>query len=256
MARQAGYYEWDDDLTPGKKKEGGWHQNLYDTEGRLKGSARFVPVDDDQEDPIVVTETMYIPADERLSKTQEMATDIIASVIVKLIEDGAKAATPRVKRWWNETAVPFAKEKTNGWKRRHTARHSEKKPQSVEGIVIDDVASSTEDSSSATIMPTDERPVMSSAEAQARLLAAVAARAYSDEQLRMVSGSQIIDVENVATVQSALARVPREHLVEFIKYMTRNPRLLEESSLANLASLIGVVDQSENMPADGMTYTE
>ena len=256
MARQAGYYEWDDDLTPGKKKEGGWHQNLYDTEGRLKGSARFVPVDDDQEDPIVVTETMYIPADERLSKTQEMVADIIASVIVKLIEDGAKAATPRVKRWWNETAVPFAKEKTNGWKRRHTARHSEKKPQSVEGIVIDNVASSTEESSSATIMPTDERPVMSSAEAQARLLAAVAARAYSDEQLRMVSGSQIIDVEDVATVQSALTQVPREHLVEFIKYMTRNPRLLEESSLANLASLIGVVDQSENMPADGMTYTE
>lgn len=256
MARQAGYYEWDDDLTPGKKKEGGWHQNLYDTEGRLKGSARFVPVDDDQDDPIVVTETMYIPADERLSKTQEMATDIIASVIVKLIEDGARAATPRVKRWWNETAVPFAKEKTNGWKRRHTARHSEKKPQSVEGIVIDNVASSTEESSSATIMPTDERPVMSSAEAQARLLAAVAARAYSDEQLRMVSGSQIIDVENIATVQSALTQVPREHLVEFIKYMTRNPRLLEESSLANLASLIGVVDQPENMPADGMTHTE
>lgn len=256
MARQAGYYEWDDDLTPGKKKEGGWHQNLYDTEGRLKGSARFVPVDDDQEDPIVVTETMYVPADERLSKTQEMVADIIASVIVKLIEDGAKAATPRVKRWWNETAVPFTKEKTYSWKRRHTARHSEKKPQSVEGIVIDNVASSTEDSSSATIMPTNERPVMSSAEAQARLLAAVAARTYSDEQLRMVSGSQIIDVENVATVQSALARVSREHLVELIKYMTRNPRLLEESSLANLASLIGVVDQSENMPADGMTYTE
>lgn len=256
MARQAGYYEWDDDLTPGKKKEGGWHQNLYDTEGRLKGSARFVPVDDDQEDPIVVTETMYVPADERFSKTQEMVADIIASVIVKLIEDGAKAATPRVKRWWNETAVPFAKEKTYGWKRRHTARHSEKKPQSVEGIVIDDVASSTEESSSAMIMPTDERSVMSSAEAQARLLAAVAARAYSDEQLRMVSGSQIIDVENIATVQSALAQVPREHLVELIKYMTRNPRLLEESSLANLASLIGIVDQLENVPVDGMTITE
>ena len=122
--------------------------------------------------------------------------------------------------------------------------------------MIDNVASSTEESSSATIMPTDERPVMSSAEAQARLLAAVAARAYSDEQLRMVSGSQIIDVENVATVQSALAQVPREHLVELIKYMTRNPRLLEESSLANLASLIGIVDQPENVPVDGMTNTE
>ena len=256
MARQVGYYEWDDDLTPGKKKEGGWHQNLYDTEGRLKGSARFVPVDDDQEDPIVVTETMYIPADERLSKTQEMVADIIASVIVKLIEDGAKAATPRVKRWWNETAVPFAKEKTNGWKRRHTAHHSEKKPQSVEAIVIDDVASSTEESSSATIMPTDERPTMSSAEAQARLLAAVAARAYSDEQLRTVSDSQIIDTEDSETIRSTLAQIPREHLIAVIEHMTRHPHLLEESNLANLASLIGRVNQVDNVPVDGMTNTE
>ena len=256
MARQAGYYEWDDDLTPGKKKEGGWHQNLYDTEGHLKGNARFIPVDEDQEDPIIVTETVYVPAEERLSKTQEMVTEIISSVIVKLIEDGVQVAKPHVQRWWNETAVPFAKAKAKDWKHRRSSRHAEKAPQGVEEIVIDDVTSSSEESSSISIVQADERPTMSSAEAQARLLAAVAARAYSDEQLRMVSGSQIIDVENVATVQSALAQVPREHLVELIKYMTRNPRLLEESSLANLASLIGIVDQPENVPVDGMTNTE
>lgn len=256
MARQAGYYEWDDDLTPGKKKEGGWHQNLYDTEGHLKGNARFIPVDEDQEDPIIVTETVYVPAEERLSKTQEMVTEIISSVIVKLIEDGVQVAKPHVQRWWNETAVPFAKAKAKDWKHRRSSRHAEKAPQGVEEIVIDDVTSSSEESSSISIVQADERPTMSSAEAQARLLAAVAARAYSDEQLRMVSGSQIIDFENVATVQSALAQVPREHLVELIKYMTRNPRLLEESSLANLASLIGVVDQPENVPVDGMTNTE
>ena len=32
----------DDDLTPGKKKEGGLHQNLY-RDGELKDSARFTP---------------------------------------------------------------------------------------------------------------------------------------------------------------------------------------------------------------------
>ena len=44
MASIKGRYEYDDDdLTPGKKKEGGLHQNLFDSEGNLKGSARFIP---------------------------------------------------------------------------------------------------------------------------------------------------------------------------------------------------------------------
>ena len=256
MARQAGYYEWDDDLTPGKKKEGGWHQNLYDTEGRLKGSAHFVPVDDDQEDPTVVTETMYIPADERLSKTQEMVAEIVSSVIVKLIEDGVQVAKPHVQRWWNETAVLFAKAKAKDWKHRRSLRHAEKAPQGVEEIVIDDVTSSSEESSSISILQADERPTMSRAEAQARLLAAVAARAYCDEQLRMVSDSQIIDTEDSETIRSTLSQIPREHLIAVIEHMTRHPHLLEESNLANLASIIGRVNQVDNVPVDGMTRAE
>ena len=256
MARQAGYYEWDDDLTPGKKKEGGWHQNLYDTEGRLKGNARFVPVDEDQEDPIIVTETVYVPAEERLSKTQEIVADIISSVIVKLIEDGVQVAKPHVQRWWNETAVPFAKAKAKNWKHRRSSRHAEKAPQGVEEIVIDDVTSSSEESSFISILQADERPTMSSAEAQARLLAAVAARAYSDEQLRMVSDSQIIDTEDSDTIRSTLSQIPREHLIAVIEHMTRHPHLLEESNLANLASIIGRVNQVDNVPVDGMTNTE
>ena len=256
MARQAGYYEWDDDLTPGKKKEGGWHQNLYDTEGHLKGNARFVPVDEDQEDPIIVTETVYVPAEERLSKTQEMVTEIISSVIVKLIEDGVQVAKPHVKRWWNETAVPFAKAKAKDWKHRRSSRHAEKAPQGVEEIVIDDVTFSSGESSSVSILQADERPTMSSAEAQARLLAAVAARAYSDEQLRMVSDSQLIDTEDSETIRSTLSQIPREHLIAVIEHMTRHPHLLEESNLANLASIIGRVNQVDNVPVDGMTRAE
>ena len=44
MPRIRGFFEYDDDdLTPGKKKEGGLHQNLYDGDGKLKGTARFIP---------------------------------------------------------------------------------------------------------------------------------------------------------------------------------------------------------------------
>jgi hypothetical protein len=39
MARIRGHYEWDDDaLTPGRKKEGGLHQNLYDSAGNLRAT--------------------------------------------------------------------------------------------------------------------------------------------------------------------------------------------------------------------------
>ena len=60
MGRIRGHYEWDDDdLTPGKKREGGLHQNLFDKDGHLKSSARFVPDDaDDEPDPLYVTETV------------------------------------------------------------------------------------------------------------------------------------------------------------------------------------------------------
>lgn len=57
-----GHYEWDDDhLTPGPKKEGGLHQNLFDSEGKLKGSARFIPDNDRDPEPLFVTETITSP---------------------------------------------------------------------------------------------------------------------------------------------------------------------------------------------------
>lgn len=64
MGRIKGHYEWDDDdLTPGRKKEGSLHQNLFDSAGNLKGSARFVPDDGTEPEPLVVTETVYVPVE-------------------------------------------------------------------------------------------------------------------------------------------------------------------------------------------------
>src|SRR5687767_13475237 len=72
MGRIRGHYEWDDDhLTPGQKKEGGLHQNLFDSDGNLKGSARFIPDDRGEPDPIIVTETIYVPIEERRRTREE-----------------------------------------------------------------------------------------------------------------------------------------------------------------------------------------
>src|SRR5689334_3267727 len=107
MGRIKGHYEWDDDgLIPGQKKEGGLHQNLFDGEGKLKGSARFVP-DDGSEDDFVVTENVFLDAEQRrLTREQEERAEFIAEVLFHLIGLGIAKATPIAKHWWRETARP------------------------------------------------------------------------------------------------------------------------------------------------------
>ena len=100
MGRIPGYYEWDDDdLTPGRKKEGGLHQNLFDADGSLKGSARFVPADEVDPDPIYVTEYVtehvYVPAEERrLTPEQQELADLIGEVDPIKVAEGRSLGDP------------------------------------------------------------------------------------------------------------------------------------------------------------------
>ncbi len=79
---------------------------------------------------------------------------------------------------------------------------------------------------------------MSSAEAQARLLAAMAAHTYCQEQLRLVEQACIVDAEGVAEVRQRLSGLSQKKLGAIIEQMVRDPALLQDSSLANLASLL------------------
>jgi hypothetical protein len=83
------------------------------------------------------------------------------------------------------------------------------------------------------------RSDMSSAEAKARYLAALAARAYSDEQMRLVTNANIIDGEDLAELERSLAALPPEQVRKLLEAMATSPSLLEETSLAELASLLG-----------------
>jgi hypothetical protein len=80
---------------------------------------------------------------------------------------------------------------------------------------------------------------MSRAEAQARFLAALAARAYSDEQLRLVGNANILDGDGLAELKRSLAELPSEQVQGVIEAMATNPSLLAEETLAELASLLG-----------------
>lgn len=233
MGRQAGYYEWDDDsLTPGMKKEGGWSQNLFDEDGRLKANARFVPTDEDFEfSSGYVTDTMYISSGERqLREEDKELARLLALAVSNLIGIGIERAKPHVKRWWNETAWPSIKETAS--------KISRPRPRLKAAEVLAEAKKDTVSSDQVVEVSDEERMEMSPAEAQARLIAAAAARAYSDQQMRLVTNANIVDANGVDDIRRQLAQLPQEQLAALIEHMMLNPAALEEETLANLASLL------------------
>lgn len=233
MGRQAGYYEWDDDsLTPGMKKEGGWSQNLFDEDGRLKANARFVPTDEDFEfSSGYVTDTMYISSGERqLREEDKELARLLALAVSNLIGIGIERAKPHVKRWWNETAWSSIKETAS--------KISRPRPRLKAAEVLAEAKKDTVSSDQVVEVSDEERMEMSPAEAQARLIAAAAARAYSDQQMRLVTNANIVDANGVDDIRRQLAQLPQEQLAALIEHMMLNPAALEEESLANLASLL------------------
>ncbi len=112
-----GRYEYDDeDLTPGKKREGGLHQNLYDRQGELKGSARFIPDDDDGYRAEVAP-----PAKTRRQEEFEQALSDLASL---LLEDAIARLKPHALRFWHGRARPAIRSKVDKLKNRGPDRRA------------------------------------------------------------------------------------------------------------------------------------
>lgn len=105
-----GRLEWDDEnLAPGNKKEGGYHNNLYDSDGRLKGSARFIPEYEPErppaDEPVEPNkkERQQRVAPQRLrTGIQAEATLLLAEIVRGLAKDLMEEARPHAERLWKE----------------------------------------------------------------------------------------------------------------------------------------------------------
>ena len=296
VTRIKGFYEYDDDdLTPGKKKEGGLHQNLFDSDGNLKGNARFVPDEEqvDKTEPpkrqsattrpnqrrgkarrhvrtsdearhdatpdpevihetIYVHETVYVSAEEyeprqarereeneRQAREREEIAKLIADAVGLLVT----AATPHAMRLWHEKARPIIEARRaktaarKAGKAQKAGRAAARPPIVVEGTVVD---------SGRELVVAEEvyRKDMRSVEAQARYLAALAARAFSDEQMKPVSSVNIVYGDGLADLQRTLAGLPPQQVKGIIEAAEANPPALNGDLLAELGELLGL-DQVE-----------
>ena len=262
MGQQRGTYYWDDDsLSPGNRSDGGWSQNLFDDDGNLRGHARFVPdpnSDDDQytyspydEPPMFMSsETRWESDNEYDAEAGDDAADQLAEALILLIGAAAIAgityAAPRIKSWTEETALPFIKGTLSkvrvpwGKKRDQESASDE----TVDGIVVSDEPFEAIEQSDGHTTPEPlqieaKRQKMSNAEAQARLVAAAAAQLFAEEQTRLVMRADVVNATDVDDLRRQLATHPHDKLEEILQHLARNPRLLEDGSLAQLASILG-----------------
>lgn len=242
MGRIAGHYEWDDDaLRPGQRDEGGLHQNLFDEHGHLKGHARFIPSDDDGDEPLIITHTVYVPAEERRDEVD--LVELIENV-VKLLEFAVETA-PVVIRWWQETAQPAIQARRERRNAKRERRKAHKSATAVGGPIVEAAQEP------AVPLPAQALPDMSSAEAQARYLAALAARAFAEEQLRLITNAHILDVtgDPQTELPRVLAQLPAEQLRQLLQQMITDPTLLAEDKLAALASVLQPSAPAVELPA-------
>lgn len=229
MGRISGYYEWDDDnLSPGKSKDGGLHQNLY-KDGKLQGSARFIPNEHAQPEEATVTENVYIPSENR--RIDDDLAWKVGQILGGLVFEFGERTAPHVKRWWADTAWPFLTEQNS----KVQSKFRKRKQQSVTAVEEEANAVGPTERGLGVTVP---MPKMSASEAKARLLAAAAARAFSDEQMHMVNQSEIVGADGIEEVRAQLANMSKDELIGIVEQLVRNPAGLEEVNLASLASVL------------------
>ena len=245
MVSIRGRYEYDDDdLTPGKKKEGGLHQNLFDGDGKLRGSARFTPDAEQAEegdstpeyfDPVYEEElTRELTAAERRRESERNENaELITKVFVHLLAIGTAKAKPHLQRFLNEKARPAIQAK---WEQRPRLQRANRQlasggPSVAEVRVM--VAEEIEDASA------EYRQNPTGTEAQARLMMAMFMRALSDEQLDLVANADIVLDEGYEELERRLAELPAPQVARMIENLEASPSLLTEGTF-DLGMVLGL----------------
>lgn len=258
MGQQRGTYYWDDDsLSPGNRSDDSWSQNLFDEDGNLRAHARFVPDPESSDDgdcsyspyddpPMFMSsETRWESDDEYDTEAGDDAADQLAEALILLIGAAAIAgvtyAAPRIKKWAEGTAFPFIKGTLSKVPLPWGKKQDEDLAPEGTDATSSPLATIGYSGAQATHTPLQieaKRQKMSNAEAQARLMAAAAAQLFVEEQTQLVSRSDIVDAADVDELRAQIAMHPREKLETLLQHLARNPRLLEDGSLAQLASIL------------------
>lgn len=232
MPKKKMMVEWEDgaELSHSQKRPGAYSPLTRDGENNL-GQVTLSDVDEDEEDSLGDFDTSDGDEDasDQRAREDSVVAEIVSLVVNHLIDVAVEEAKPHVKRWWNDQVRPAIKSTKDSTRDKFTRIRKAGPPtRDTEAVTI--VDASTEDPPFDLVpAPEVERLRMSSDEAHQRLLAALVARAFSDEQIRILLNAQIEDTDaylgSLTSIQQ-FSPAELEGRVELI--LEANPSFLED----------------------------
>lgn len=208
------------------------------------GHVTLSPVSDEDENQADVEPLMIFVYNETAppmkSREQEAFERAVSEQVSRLVDYGIAKAKPHVQKFWHEKARPAIQSK---WESRPRRRKLDRQLAASEPIVVE---ATVVDSSNELMAASEEyRQNMSSAEAQARYMMALAAKAFSEEQMRIVAKANIDDGEGFAELERTLTELPPKQVAHMIENLEANPCLLIEGTF-DLGKVLGLGPAVDN----------
>lgn len=255
-----GVFKFRKGSTPDRSRgtPGAWRATLRDDEGHLDGQAEFLPRDNGQED--LTGESTWAPSsaedegeswawsdedeEDYLGPSSWSSSDdasgaqphqpsefaqVISAVIIHLIDIAIDEARPHLTKWWNETALPAFRSARESRRRKVAPvlkidRQAPTDGQPARVFVVGPVVRTGEPG----VGSDEQTATMTSAEAQRRLVAAALARAFSDEQVRILLTARIEDPADSSDWATLDQASPEEVESRIRLVLEANPPLLND----------------------------
>lgn len=213
MQKRKMWVEWEDgaDLSQSRKKPGDYSPLTRDGDNNL-GHVTLSDIDEDEDDWQTDPDDYSFSTDE--SEPDLQAEDVLAAAVVLAAFVAAHKAAPHLKRWWTDQAVPFMKRSKKRLSKRNRVQDDSAASEQVTSVVPAPIESAHE----AVGALAEYGIAMSSAEAQERFVAALIARRFSDEQLRLLNNVRIDDGADLELAHAIEALTPQQ-LAESITLM-------------------------------------
>ncbi|MDX3866815.1 hypothetical protein [Streptomyces europaeiscabiei] len=243
MVRKRVEIEYEDGTQLGRSRDGDGASspNLFipGSQG-VKGQVKIYDIDEDEADsltdsPLVVYVTDEYASDSRAKEPSELAELLGALALLGAIV-ALEKAKPHVKRWWSDQARPAI---NSMWNRLARTREADSQAVAAESTALMEYAPAE---SSQEVVATLEayRASMSSVEARERFVAALVARLFSEEQLRILRNSRIEDEDGPLGLNGVMETLTYRQVEDSITLMLEtNPSLLDEETLAEIGKILG-----------------
>jgi len=177
-----------------------------------------------------------------LSEAQRELAEVLGIFMAEVIIEAAEATASHVSRWWSAKVVPAFGASRHGLKPTYTRLPHRREDHSssstaVAAWVEDPVP--TPSSGDLAVAFEAHRIRMSSAEARERLAAVLAARAFSEEQMKILSNVQIEDEDGPTELGRVVRGLTPQDVAEtLIEILERNPPLLDRGTLTEPGSVV------------------